>query len=278
MPMNMTDYDFVVFLAGAGGGCSLDRSPKSNWVEKDGGLPNYICRIARAINRGKGHSVSSSIAIAVSRAKNWAAGGSKVTAPTRAKAAGAVAEWEALKARAHAGGLVKATNPLGNDYIMLTNIPSFNTEIVQRAWNAKQQAASAARRAAARATTDQKQQQEYIEDAIVSDYAWIRELWTDFIIVRSSEPDGDEQLYKIPYTVDDDGDEVTFGTPQPVTVQYVADTDDNGKTDDGEDLTDEEKELLGLDGSEVFLSGSAEIDSLQKIVNAHKARNLSSGL
>lgn len=271
MPMDLTDHELVVFLAGAGGGCSLDRSPKSNWVEKDGGLPNYICRIARAINRGKGHSVSSSIAIAVSRAKDWAAGGSKVTAATRAKAAGGVAEWEALKARAHAGHVVKATNAEGEQYLMLTNIPSFNTEIVQRAWSVRQQAAAEARRQAAKNASNEKDAQDLIEDAVMSDYAWIRELWTDFIIVRGSDADGAEQLYKVPYTVDDDSDDVTFAMPQPVTVQYVADT--SSDTDDGEDLTDEEKELLGLDGSEVFLSGRRERDPLQVILDAYKARN-----
>lgn len=271
MPMNSTDFDLVVFLAGAGGGCSLNRSPKVNWVEKDGGLPNYICRIARAINRGKGHSVSESIAIAVSRAKDWAGGGSKVTAPTRAKAAGAVAEWEALKARAHAGHAVKATNARGEQYIMLTNIPSFNTEIVQQAWNARQEAAATARRLAAKEAPNEKAANELVSDAVMSDYAWIKELWTDFIIVRGVEPGGSEQLYKVPYTVDDDSDEVTFATPQPVSVQYVPDTDSDG---DVEDLTDEEKELLGLDGTEVFLSGAPEVDTLQKVLDAHNRRQL----
>lgn len=82
--------------------CSLDMHPgKSNWVEDAGGLPNYICEIARALVRD-GHPVSRAIAIAVGRCKRWAAGVGDVKADTRAKAAAAIAQWEAKKARAHA--------------------------------------------------------------------------------------------------------------------------------------------------------------------------------
>jgi hypothetical protein len=89
-----TEDDDLVALVG----CTLDRSPKSNWVEDSGGLPEYICRIARAIHRS-GKSISQSIAIAVSRVKKWAAGLDDVDADTRAKAAKAVAQWEALKTK-----------------------------------------------------------------------------------------------------------------------------------------------------------------------------------
>lgn len=89
------DAELVVALA-----CSLDESPKSNWVEKEGGLPDYICRIARAIKRS-GKSTSQAIAIAVSRVKVWASG-KGVNAKTQAKAAAALAQWEKLKAKAHA--------------------------------------------------------------------------------------------------------------------------------------------------------------------------------
>jgi len=82
-------------------GCSLDMHPGGkNWVEKNGGLPNYICEIAKDILEGGGKSVSSAIAIAVSRVKVWAAGGGKVKPETQAKAAKAVAAWERLKGRA----------------------------------------------------------------------------------------------------------------------------------------------------------------------------------
>lgn len=91
----------IVSLAGTGP-CSLDRNPgKSNWVQDNGGLPNYICHIVKAIH-GDGMDVSRAIAIAVGRVKKWAAGVGDVDPDTRAKAAKAVAEWEALKAKARA--------------------------------------------------------------------------------------------------------------------------------------------------------------------------------
>lgn len=91
----------IVQLSGTGP-CSLDRHPgKSNWVEDNGGLPNYICHIARAIHKD-GMPVSQAIAIAVGRVKKWAAGVGDVDADTRAKASKAVSQWEALKAKAHA--------------------------------------------------------------------------------------------------------------------------------------------------------------------------------
>lgn len=93
--------DQIVFLAA--GPCSLAKTPgKDNWVDDTGGLPNYICHIARALHREKGMPVGRAIAIAVSRVKVWASGGGDVDADTRAKAAKAVTEWEAKKARAHA--------------------------------------------------------------------------------------------------------------------------------------------------------------------------------
>jgi len=91
--------------------CSLEKVPgKQNWVDQGGGLPNYICHIARALHREKGMPVSRSIAIAVGRVKAWAAGGGDVDADTRAKAAKAVAEWEALKAKAAARRVKKASS------------------------------------------------------------------------------------------------------------------------------------------------------------------------
>jgi hypothetical protein len=90
----------------AAGPCSLNRSAKHNWVEDVGGLPNYICQIARAVARG-GKSLDSAIPIAIATVKKWAAGGSSgngksVSPAVRARAAAAVAEWEAKRARAKA--------------------------------------------------------------------------------------------------------------------------------------------------------------------------------
>jgi hypothetical protein len=104
------DLDLIAAFAG----CSLDSSPGSNWVQETGGLPEYICQIARAIKR-TGKTTSQAIAIAVSRCKKWAAGADNVDADTRAKAAKAIAQWEAKKAKARATpnkNTVKASNIL----------------------------------------------------------------------------------------------------------------------------------------------------------------------
>ena len=106
------DGKTVEFVA-APGPCSLDRSSKHNWVEQQGGLPNYICQVARAIARG-GKSLDSAIPIAIGTLKRWAAGGTtgkghKVSAAVQARAAAAIAEWEKKKAAAHAShGLLDA--------------------------------------------------------------------------------------------------------------------------------------------------------------------------
>lgn len=101
------DHDLIVAFAG----CSLDESPGKNWVEGVGGLPNYICEVARAIKRS-GKSTSQAIAIAVSRIKKWASGVG-VDKDTQAKAAKALAEWEEKKAKSHAksdGKKIAASN------------------------------------------------------------------------------------------------------------------------------------------------------------------------
>ena len=79
----------------------LDWSPKSNWVEKAGGLPKYIEDIAVALIRDQGMTRERAIATAVSRVKKWAAGGDGVSAEVQAKAAKALAEWEKMKASTH---------------------------------------------------------------------------------------------------------------------------------------------------------------------------------
>lgn len=115
------DQSLVLYLAR----CSLAKKPgKNNWVEEDAvdGLPEYICRIARAIHRDGSHSVSQSIAIAVGRAKTWARGGGGVTAATRAKAAKAVAEWEAKKKAAKADNKVKASHMFNDLETRLTDV------------------------------------------------------------------------------------------------------------------------------------------------------------
>lgn len=86
---------------------SLDRSPKSNWVEDSGGLPMYIKRIANHLHQEKGKTIGHSIAIAVNAAKkmcatgdlNWK-GKQNVNPKSRAEACAAVASWERKKAGA----------------------------------------------------------------------------------------------------------------------------------------------------------------------------------
>jgi hypothetical protein len=94
-----------------GSSASLDRSPKSNWVEKSGELPPYVREIARSVEK-TGKSLSQAIAIAISRIKVWAAGGDGVSAKTSAKAAKALAQWESLKAKnkARKGAKVAASH------------------------------------------------------------------------------------------------------------------------------------------------------------------------
>lgn len=88
---------------------ALDRSPKKNWVENTGGLPNYIERIAKRLHNEKGMPVGRAIATAVNAVKKMCAGGDlnfpgaqNVNAKSRAQACKAVAEWEAKKAKARA--------------------------------------------------------------------------------------------------------------------------------------------------------------------------------
>ena len=102
----VTNEDVLTLAA-----CSLDTHPgEKNWVEEAGGLPEYICRIARSISTKRGKSISNAIQIAVGVVKRWAKGVGDVDADTRAKAAAAVAQWEAIKAKAHAKSAVKTSH------------------------------------------------------------------------------------------------------------------------------------------------------------------------
>lgn len=92
---------------------SLERVPgKQNWVDKAGGLPSYIERIAKHLHYERGHSIGSAIAMAVNTVKKWAAtgrnhNGGKLKAQTVTKAAKAVAEWEAKKLKGKAKSAAK---------------------------------------------------------------------------------------------------------------------------------------------------------------------------
>lgn len=88
----------------------LERKPggPDNWVERAGGLPKYIERIAKHLHYEKGFSISRAIATAVKTVMRWARMGKvakygdpnhkHVSAKTAALAAAAVASWEAKRA------------------------------------------------------------------------------------------------------------------------------------------------------------------------------------
>ena len=194
--LDQTDNDLVLYLAG----CTLaKKAGKNNWVEEEavGGLPEYICRIARAIHRDGSHSVSQSIAIAVGRVKTWARGGGGVNADTRAKAAKAVAEWERKKVAAKANN--KKMKMSSSDELMLALTKSYNIDDVRRQYRDSTKSTNL--------------------------YSYVREMWSDYLII--SEEGTDEisysasKLYKVPYTVDKDG-KATFGDKQEVKQAYVA--------------------------------------------------------
>lgn len=88
---------------------ALDRSPKSNWVERAGGLPSYIERIAVHLHAESGMDISRAIATAVNAAKRMCLTGDvswpgvqHINAGSRAEACAAVAEWGAKKSISHA--------------------------------------------------------------------------------------------------------------------------------------------------------------------------------
>ena len=75
---------------------SLNRSPKKNWVEKRGGLPKYIERVAKQME-AKGYPRSRAIRLAIGIIERWAVGKGGVGKDIQAQAAKALAQWEALK-------------------------------------------------------------------------------------------------------------------------------------------------------------------------------------
>lgn len=229
MRYDLTADDRDLILAFAG--CTLDEKPGSNWVQDAGGLPQYICEIARAIKRG-GKSTSQAIAIAVSRVKVWATG-KGVDAKTQAKAVAAVAEWEkkrvSSKAKKAAKGIASAAK---NDKMSASfadgavlNLSDYNMDTIRQAFDQRTRKIREDWRAA-NPSGDM-----YGDDA--PQRLWVKEVWNAFVIVQSSYGD-DPDLYKIPYTVGGDGD-VTFGDAVEVQQQYVEVTDDG----DDDTLTDD---------------------------------------
>lgn len=201
------DLNLIVAFAG----CSLDEKPGSNFVQENGGLPDYICRIAKAIKR-TGKTTSQAIAIALSRTRKWAAGADNVDADTRAKAAKAIAQWDALRAKSKAKTAAKkgakvAASHIAPEVLMLTDkVSVFNVDAVRRAWEDQSDSW--------RTKWHNENQNASVGDG--PGYSYITELWTDHVIVNA----GSDKLFWVDYTVDSDG-AVTFGDQKEVKTQYV---------------------------------------------------------
>lgn len=228
LTLTQDDNDLIVMLS-ASAGCSLDASPGKNWVERSGGLPNYICKVAKGVMKS-GKSKSQAIAIAVSRIKKWAAGGDDVEADTQAKATKALAQWEALKVKNKAKK-VSLARRVGDDaeYLMFSNVSVFNTEIVRRAFENIER---------------QKRSKEYDARGLrgaydvptMTPYTWIKEVWTDHLVVSiEGGPDNDMTFARIDYTVDEN-DEVTFAEPVPMKQVWVE--------EDESELSENERALI----------------------------------
>lgn len=209
---DQSDQELTLFLAK----CTLAKVPgNQNWLEEKavGGLPEYICRIARAIHEGDGSkSISQVIAIAVSRVKVWAKGGGGVTAKTRVKAAKAVAEWESKKKAAKIDN-VKASNSDDN----ILNLASYNVDDIRKQYR-----------------------ETYPSSNTSGPYRYIREMWSDHLIVNvESGAEFDSiKFVKVPYTVDKAG-KATFGEEKEVKQAYV-------ELSNRTELTDKQLELAGM--------------------------------
>lgn len=220
--------DRLLFIALAG--CSLDEKPGSNWVQDNGGLPEYICQIAKGIKKS-GHPTSEAIAMAVATVRNWASGQKGVTPKTRAKAAAAVAEWEALRAKAHAkhaaksaGNHVGMTASDGWDLVGLSDPVTFNIDAVRDAYEAQRG------KTMYLALKPGKGEDSYIRSS------WVEQMWSTFLVATGDlDGDGDTDHYKIPFEVDAKTGEVSFGAPVEVHQEWVL--------GDGSALNGDEDEL-----------------------------------
>ena len=103
---------------------TLERKPgKQNWVDKAGGLPQLIDRVARHLHYETGRPIGQSIGTAVNWAKKMCSSGTafggkvKVGAKAQAAACKAVAEWEAKKAKSKAKSVAESDVDLGAAFI-----------------------------------------------------------------------------------------------------------------------------------------------------------------
>lgn len=88
---------------------------KTNWVEKAGGLPKYIERVAKHIWQDSGYSISRAIAAAVSQTKKRAAKGN-------AAAVKAIAEWNRKRKSGKVSASVLAEVDAGFDLSPLEEV------------------------------------------------------------------------------------------------------------------------------------------------------------
>lgn len=187
-------------------GCTLEKVPgKQNFVDQGGGLPDFICRTAKAIVRS-GKSVSSAIAIAVSKMRTWSVSGK---GDTKSKAIKALAEWEALKAKSKG-----KTNLSGTSNNVL-NLSAFKLDDVSTAyqhhWDVKRTEWNKAHRTGAA-------YESYISPNRYS-YRYVKEVWSTFLIVKS-DTGNDAALYKVPFKANKDGT-FDFSEDIPVKQNYV---------------------------------------------------------
>ncbi len=197
---------------------SLAKVPgKNNWVEHadDNGLPDYIGRIAKAVERS-GKSTSAAIAIAISRVKKWAAGRDGVDADTQAKASKALAAWEALKAKSgKKSKKVGLTNSAGQMVQVMSPVEVLSLSVAYSLDGVRKQFEDHVRRA---------RDAHYKATGSYSDsprsYMWAKEVWTDKIIAKGDHGEG-ATTYRINYSIDKSG-KATFGTPEEVQVKYVS--------------------------------------------------------
>jgi hypothetical protein len=254
------DLDLIAAFAG----CSLDEKPGSNWVQDNGGLPDYICRIARAVKR-TGKTTGLAISIAVGRAKVWATG-KGVDHDTQVKAAAAVAEWEKLKAKAKVKRIAKtaahaAMTGQGPVLMLAATTTDYPVDLVTTAWQDRVRNA--------RDDWRKNNTSASYDDPDCPPYLWVKEQWTTFLIVQS-DYGKNPKLWKVPYTVDDQQN-VTFGDPVAVKQEYIV--IDDGDLD-GSEITDEDlKKWMDLTGPcpgsavDIFLNLTPRPTALERVIH-----------
>lgn len=95
---------------------------------------------------------------------------------------------------------------------------SFNVDAVRSAWENQQRAVRKAMRDARLAAGEAWQS---VDDDSVEMYSYVKEVWSDYIIVDAENLRKSNQFWKIPYTVDEKTQTVNFGQRQAVKQEYV---------------------------------------------------------